>query len=177
MKKAKLFNAPPLSFVGTTYIYHDHEIGIETRHIAFEMHEKMLDKERGFHDGTIFKVLERGFHDGTIFKVPWSFYFFIKGAREVNINFMKITNIYITLKKADSESHSRSQLMKLILQEVMEIIIEDHGVDNTNQSIQDVIEEVKYLQFLRSHVIISFGKDIVQVVTETRSVLYEMAST
>jgi hypothetical protein len=67
--------------------------------------------------------------------------------------------------------------VKLILQEVMEIIIEDHGVDNIYQSIQDIIEEVKYLQLSRSHVILSFEKEIVQVVTETRSVLYKMAFT
>jgi hypothetical protein len=62
----------------------------------------------------------------------------------------------------------------------MEIIIEDHGVHgvyNMNQSIQDMIEEVKYLQLLRYHVILSFEKEIVQAVTETPSVLYEMAST
>jgi hypothetical protein len=106
MKKAKLSNAPKLSFVGTTYLCHAHCIGSQTRHIAFEKHDKMLDKGRGFHDETIFEVLERGFHDGTIFKVPRSFDFFIKGAREVNINFRNITNLalYRTLKKADSES-------------------------------------------------------------------------
>jgi hypothetical protein len=42
--------------------------------------------------------------------------------------------------------------MKLIIQEVMEIIIEDHGTDNMEQSIQYIIEEAKYLQLLRSHV-------------------------
>jgi hypothetical protein len=50
----------------------------------------------------------------------------------------------------------------------MKIIIEDHGVENINQSIQYIIEEVKYLQFLRFHVILSFEKDIVQVVTGTQ---------
>jgi hypothetical protein len=50
----------------------------------------------------------------------------------VNINFTKITNLalYRTLKKTDLESQSNSQLVKLILQEVMEIVIEDHGVEN-----------------------------------------------
>jgi hypothetical protein len=102
---------------------------------------------------------ERVFHNGTIFK--------------------NITNLdlYRTLKKADSESQSRSQCVKLILQEVMEIIIEDHGVDNMKQSTQDLIEEVKYLQLLMSHVMLSFEKEIVQVVTEIHSVLYEMEST
>jgi hypothetical protein len=121
---------------------------------------------------------DRGFHDGTIFNVPRSFDFFIKGEREVNTKITKITNLalYRTLKKADSESQSRSQLVKLILQEVMEIIIEDHGVDNMKQSIQDVVEEVKYLQLLRSNVMLSFKKEIVQVVTEARTVLYEFAS-
>jgi hypothetical protein len=97
----------------------------------------------------------------------------------VTINFTKIRNmaLYRTLKKADLESQSQSQLVKIILQEVMEIIIEDHGVENMKRSIQDVIEEVKYLQLLSSHVILSFEKEIVQVVIETRSVLYEMAST
>jgi hypothetical protein len=68
---------------------------------------------------------ERVIKDRTIFKVPRSFNLFIKGAREVNINFLKITNLALhrTLKKADSESQSQSQLVKLILQEVMEIII------------------------------------------------------
>ena len=42
-------------------------------------------------------------------------------------------------------------------------------------SIQEIIEEVKYLQHLRPHVTLSFEKEIVQVVTETHSVLYEMA--
>jgi hypothetical protein len=59
MKKAKAklsANAPTLSFVGKTYLCHDHGIGIQTRHIAFEKKYKMLGKERGFHDGTIFKV-------------------------------------------------------------------------------------------------------------------------
>jgi hypothetical protein len=98
---------------------------------------------------------ERGFHE-----VPRSFDFFIKGAREVYINFTKIMNIalYIIPKKADSESQSRSQLVKLILQGIMEIIIEDRGVDNMNQSIQDITAEFKYLQLLRSHVILSFEK-------------------
>jgi broad-specificity NMP kinase len=41
---------------------------------------------------------------------------------------------------------ARNKLVKLILQEVVEIIIEVHGVDNMNQSIQDIIEEVKYVQ-------------------------------
>jgi hypothetical protein len=36
---------------------------------------------------------------------------------------------------------------------------------------------VKYLQLPRSHVILSFEKEIVQVVTGSRIVLYEMAST
>jgi hypothetical protein len=45
------------------------------------------------------------------------------------------------------------------------------------KSIQDFIEEVEYLQLLRSHVIFSFEKEFVQVVIETRSVLYEMSST
>jgi hypothetical protein len=66
MKKAKLSNAPKLSFVGTTYLCHDHGIGSQTRHITFEKHDKMLGNERGFHNGTIFKV-------------PRSFNFFIKG--------------------------------------------------------------------------------------------------
>jgi hypothetical protein len=167
MKKAKLSDkAPILSFVRTTYLCHSHGIGSQTRHIEFEKHEKMFGKERGIHDGTIFKV-------------PRSFDFSIKGTRQVNNKSMKITNLdlYRTLKKADSESQSRSQLMKLILQEVMGIIIEDHGVHNMKQSIQDIVEEVKYLQLIRSHVILSFDKDIVQFVTETRSVLYEMSST
>jgi hypothetical protein len=85
--------------------------------------------------------------------------------------------VYRTLNKDDSEYQPRSQVVKLILQEVMEIVIEDHGVENMKQSIRDVIEGVKYLQLLRSHVILSFGKEFVQVVAETRSVLYEMAST
>jgi hypothetical protein len=90
---------------------------------------------------------ERGIHDGTIFKVPKNFDLFIKGARHLNKKIMKITNLALckTLKKADSESQFRSQLVKLILQEVTEIVIEDHGVDNMKQSIQDVVEEVKYL--------------------------------
>jgi hypothetical protein len=55
---------------------------------AFEKHEKMLGKEREFHDGTIFKA-------------PRSFNFFIKGAKELNINVTKITNlvVYRTLRK------------------------------------------------------------------------------
>jgi hypothetical protein len=56
-------------------------------------------------------------------------------------------------------------------------MIEDHGVDNMKQCIQYIIEEVTYLKLLRSHVIFSFEKEIVQVVTETHSVMYEMAST
>jgi hypothetical protein len=119
MKKAKLSDhAPKVSLDGTTYLWHAHAIGIKTRHVAFEKHEKMLGKERGIQYGTIFKD-------------PRSFDFFIKGAREVNINFTKIKNLtlYRTLKKSDLESQSRSQLVKIILQEVMEIVIEDHGVD------------------------------------------------
>jgi hypothetical protein len=74
----------------------------------------------------------KGIPRRTIFKVPRSFDFFIKGAREVNIKFTKITNLalYRTLKKADSEFQSQSQLVKFTLQEVMGIIIEDHGVEN-----------------------------------------------
>jgi hypothetical protein len=68
MKKAKLYNAPTLSFFGTTYVCHAHGIGRQTLHITFAKHEQMLGKERGFHDGTIFKV-------------PRSFDFFIKGSR------------------------------------------------------------------------------------------------
>jgi hypothetical protein len=97
----------------------------------------------------------------------------------VNIQFTKITNLalYRTLKKAHSEFQSQSQLVKLTLQEVMGIIIEDHGVENMIQSIQDIIEEVKYLQLLRSDQILFFEMGSVQLVTETHSVLYEMAST
>jgi hypothetical protein len=36
---------------------------------------------------------------------------------------------------------------------------------------------VKYLKLLRSHVLLSFEKESVQFVTETCSVVYEMAST
>jgi hypothetical protein len=106
------------SFVGTHYLCHAHGIGSQTQHIAFEKHDKILGKERGIHNGTIFKV-------------PRSFNFFIEGARQVNKKTTKIINLalYRTLKKADSESQSRSQLVKLILQEVMEIV-EDHGVEN-----------------------------------------------
>jgi hypothetical protein len=68
MKKEKLSNAPKLSFVGTTYHCHGHGIGSQTHHIVFEKHEKILDKGRVFHNGTIFKV-------------PRSFNLFIKGAR------------------------------------------------------------------------------------------------
>jgi hypothetical protein len=77
MKKAKLSNASTLFL---TYLCHDYGIGSQTCQLTFEKHEKMLDKERGFHDGTIFKV-------------PRSFDFFIKGAREVNKNFTKITHL------------------------------------------------------------------------------------
>jgi hypothetical protein len=56
----------------------------------------------------------------------------------------------------------------------MEFNIEDQGVEHMHQSIQDVLEGVKYLQLLRSHVMLSFDKEIVQVVTETRSVLYDL---
>jgi hypothetical protein len=97
----------------------------------------------------------------------------------VNIKFTKITNLalYRNLKKADSEFQSRSQLVKLTLQEVMGIIIEDHGVENMIQSTQDIIEEVKYLQLLRSDQILFFEMGSVQLVTETHSVLYEITST
>jgi hypothetical protein len=74
-------------------------------------------------------------------------------------------------------AHHKNNTVMVILKEVMEIGIEDNGVENMKQSIQYAVEEVKYLQLLRSHVILSFEKEIVQVVTETRSVLYEMAST
>jgi hypothetical protein len=51
---------------------------------------------------------KNGIQDGTIFKVPKSFDLFIKGAREININFTKITNLalYRILKKSDLESQS-----------------------------------------------------------------------
>jgi hypothetical protein len=90
MKKANMSNVTKLSFVGTAYLWHANGIGSQSRHIAFKKHEKIIDKERGIEDGTTFNI-------------PRSFNFFIKGAREVNINFMKITNlaVYRTLKKAD----------------------------------------------------------------------------
>jgi hypothetical protein len=57
MKKAKLSaNAPTLALVGTIYHCHSHGIESQTCHIAFENHDKMLSKEKGFQDGTIFKV-------------------------------------------------------------------------------------------------------------------------
>jgi hypothetical protein len=41
-------------------------------------------------------------------------------------------------------------------------------------SIQNAIGEVEDLQLLRSHVLLPFEKESVQVVTKTRSVLYEV---
>jgi len=165
MKRTKLSNAAKLSFVGTTYVCHVHDIDNQNRLILFEKQEKMCNKERGFEDGTMFKV-------------PRSFDFFIKAAGEVNSDYSKITKLalYKTLKNADSESKSRSQLSKLIMQEVMDLTIEDHGIDDDAESIEDIVAQVKQVQLLRSHIIFPFENEIVQVVTETRSVLYETAS-
>jgi hypothetical protein len=76
--------------------------------------------------------MERGFEDETIFIVPKIFYFFLRGERRVSDDFRKISDlaIYHSIKKTKIFGPfidpSRSQLLKLILDEAMEIIIENH---------------------------------------------------
>jgi hypothetical protein len=56
------------------------------------------------------------------------FDFFIRGERRVVNDFRKITDlaIYRSIKKYGPDDQSRSQLLKLILDEAMEIIIKNH---------------------------------------------------
>jgi archaellum component FlaC len=77
------------------------------------------------------------------------------------------------LKRSGSGSQSHNQLLKIILQE--DIIFKEGGLDIMDGSIQDVIDEVEELQLLRSLVSFSFKKEIIQGVTEIRSILYEVA--
>jgi hypothetical protein len=77
---------------------------------------------------------ERGLEDETIFNVLKMFDLFIRGERRMaDEDFRKITDlaIYRSIKKIKTSGpyiyQSLSQLLKLIMNEAMEIIIESHG--------------------------------------------------
>jgi hypothetical protein len=68
---------------------------------------------------------EKGFEDKTLFIVPKMFAFFIRGEKYVTYNFQKITDlaVYRSIKKSGPDDQSRSQLLKLIVEEAREILI------------------------------------------------------
>jgi hypothetical protein len=93
----------------------------------------------------------------------------------VAYDFQKITNlaIYRSIKKYGPEEQSRSQLLKLILEESMKIVIENDGEKKLDGTIQDVRNGLKELQLLGAQVSFPFETAIIQVITETQWVLYE----
>jgi hypothetical protein len=118
---------------------------------------------------------EKGSEDNIFFIVPKMFDFFIRGERRVAYDFRKITDlaIYLSIKKSGPDDQSRSQLSKLILEEAMEIVIENHGENKLDGTIQDVRNGVKELQLLGAQVPFPFETEIIQVITETQCVLYD----
>jgi hypothetical protein len=81
----------------------------------------------------------------------------------VAYDFWKITDleIYRSIKKYGREDQSRSQLSKLIMEESMEIVIENHGEKKLYGTIQDVRNGVKELQLLRAKVSFPFDTAII----------------
>jgi hypothetical protein len=118
---------------------------------------------------------ERGFEDKTLFTVPKMFDFFIRGEIRVAFYFRKITDlaIYRYINKSDTDDQSRSQPLKLILEEAMEITIENRGENKLDGTIQDVINCVKELQLLMAQVPFPFEMEIFQMITESQCILYE----
>jgi hypothetical protein len=103
------------------------------------------------------------------------FQLFIRGERRVVYDFRKITDlaIYRSIKKSGPYDQLQSQLLKLIMEEATEIVIENHGEKKLDGTIQDIRDGVKELQLLRAQVSFSFETDIILVIAETQCVLYE----
>jgi hypothetical protein len=103
------------------------------------------------------------------------FDFFIRGERRVVYDFRKITHlaIYRSIKKSGPGDQLRSQLLKLILEETTEIVIENQREKKLDGTIQEFRNGVKELQLLRAQVPFPCETEIIQVIIETQCVLYE----
>jgi hypothetical protein len=98
---------------------------IKTRFLCLAENAESLFFYKLENTGT--RRIETGFEDENLFIVPQKFDFFIRGERRVAYDFQKITDldIYRSIKKSGPEDQSRSQILKLILEEAIEIVMEN----------------------------------------------------